>query len=158
MKRFRWPLQRLLEVTRQREQVLQVELFRLSQQIATVHQEIFRRRAALRVALAELAQEALARRLARQQIFMEYSAAEEVRLDRLREELKNLQERRTESMAALAEKRSSRKALERLREQAFGRHVREMMTEEQKQLDEGAHVAFAHEARRGRAARKRIGG
>lgn len=144
MKRFRWPLQRLLEVTLQRERALQVELFRLSRQIAAVHQEIFRRRAAMRVALAELAQEALARRLARQQIFMEYSAAEEVRLDRLREELKNLQERRTETMTALAKKRTSRKALERLREQAFGRHVREMTREEQKQLDESSQVAFVN--------------
>ena len=71
-------------------------------------------------------------------------AAEEVRLDRLREELKNLQERRTETMTALAKKRSSRKALERLREQAFGRHVKEMMTEEQKQLDESSQVAFVN--------------
>ena len=142
MKRFRWPLQRLLEVTRQRERVLQVELFRLSQQIAAVHQEIFRRQAVLRAALAELAQEALPQRLARQQIFMEYSIAEEVRLDRLREELKKLQEQRTETMSALAEKRSSRKALDRLREQALQRYVKEMTREEQKQLDESSQVAF----------------
>ena len=48
MKKFQWPLRRLLDVTTQRERALRMDLFRLSQKIADVHRRIFRRRAALR--------------------------------------------------------------------------------------------------------------
>ena len=53
MKRFTWPLQRLLEVTVQRERALQAELLALSRQVASLRQRILRRQAVLRGLLAE---------------------------------------------------------------------------------------------------------
>lgn len=144
MKRFHWPLQRLLEVTLQRERMLRVELFALANQIVAVHQEMFRRQACLRGTLAELAQMVFGQRLPRQQIFMAYSAAEEARMDRLKGRLKDLQERRTETMTDFARKRSLREGLERLREEALGRYAREIAKQERKQLDESFQVAFVH--------------
>ncbi len=142
MKRFHWPLQRLLEVTLQRERALQVELFALANQIAAVHQEIFRRQASLRGTLVELAQEVLSLRLPRQQIFMKYSDAEEAKLDWLKGRLKDLQKQRAEMMASFTRKRSLREALERLREEASQRYAREIAKQEQKQLDESFQVSF----------------
>ncbi len=144
MKRFHWPLQRLLEVTLQREQMLRVKLFALANQIVAVHQEMFRRQACLRSTLAELTQMVFDRRLPRQQIFMAYSAAEEARGDRLKKKLKDLQERRTEMMTDFARKRSLREGLERLREEALKRYAREIAKQERKQLDESFQVAFVH--------------
>ena len=144
MKRFHWPLQRLLEVTLQRERALQVKLFAMANQIAAVHQEIFRRRACLRGTLSELAQMVFDRRLPKQQIFMAYSAAEEARLDWLKKRIKDLQKQRTETMTAFARKRSLREGLERLREEAIGRYAREIAKQERKQLDESFQVAFVH--------------
>ena len=58
MKRFHWRLQRLLDVTIQREKALRSELFAMSRKIAFAHQEIFRRQATLRAALSDLSSEA----------------------------------------------------------------------------------------------------
>ncbi len=144
MKRFHWPLQRLLEVTLQREQVFRVKLLALANKIVAVHQEMFRRQACLRSTLAELAQMVFGQRLPRQQIFMAYSAAEEARGDLLKKKLKDLQGRRTDTMADFARERSLREGLERLREEAVGRYAREIAKQERKQLDESFQVAFVH--------------
>jgi len=56
VKKFIWPLQRLLDVTVQKELAVRAKLFALSRRIADVHREIFRRRASLRSVLAELAE------------------------------------------------------------------------------------------------------
>ena len=145
MKRFRWPLQRLLDVTAQRERALRLELFRLSQQLAAVHQEIFRRQASLRAALSDLAGRAVEERLPEQQTVMECSAAQEAELDRLREDLRRLRETRSETVAAFTRARSSRETLERLRREAIDRWNTEARKQEQKALDESSQVAFARQ-------------
>lgn len=143
MKRFRWPLQRLLDVTFQREQVLRAESSRLSGQIVSAHREIFRRQAVLRGVLADLSRRGLAERLDDQQVFMRYSRAEEAQLDRLREQLKGLQAQRSEKMAELTKAKGSRETLERLLAEALDRHEKQAIKEEQKDLDENSQVSFA---------------
>jgi len=143
MKRFQWPLQQLLEVTIQRELVLRAELFRLARDITAVHQEIFRRKASLRAAIAQLAELDVNERLPRQQVFMWYSAVEESHLAGLRGVLADLQRQRSEKMAAFKKANRSRETLDRLREEALRRHTREALKQEQKQLDESSQVAFA---------------
>ena len=145
MKRFQWPLQRLLDVKAQRERSLRPALVRLSQEIAAVHREIFLRQAALRGALADLAARAVEKRLPEQQEFMRLSRAEEAQLDRLREQLAILQQRRSEKMAAFSKAKSARETLERLREEAFAEHTTAALREDQKELDECSHIAFARE-------------
>ena len=142
MKRFHWPLQRLLEVTLQRERALQMKLIALRNRIESVHQEIFRRQASLRGALDELGREVLSRRLPRQQIFMKYSDTEEARMNWLKGRLEDLQNQQAEMMDAFTRKRSMREALERLREEASQQYAREIAKQEQKQLDESSQVAF----------------
>jgi len=145
MRRFQWPLQRLLDVEAQRERALRLELVRLSQEIAAAHREIFRRQVSLRGALADLAGRAVEKRLPEQQEFMRRSVAEEAQLDRLREGLKVLQKRRSEKTAAFSRARSARETLERLREEAFQEHTRAVLQQDQKELDESSHLAFARE-------------
>lgn len=145
MRRFQWPLQRLLDVRAQQERALRPVLVRLSQEIAAVHQGIFRRQASLRGALADLAARTVEKRLPEQQEFMRLSRAEEAQLDRLREQLKVLQERRSEKMAAFSSAKSARETLERLREEAFLVHTKAMLRQGQKELDESSHFAFARE-------------
>ena len=143
MKRFQWPLQRLLDVTIQRELAARAKLFALSRRIAGVHREIFHHQASLRIALAELSEKELEKRLPEQQVFMQCSEAEEDRLDKLRENLSILKKQRAENIDLFTKTKSSRETLERLREESLQRHERETIKEQQKQLDENAQTAFA---------------
>ena len=142
MKRFQWPLQRLLDVTIQRELAARAKLFALSRKIADVHRKIFHHQASLRIALTELSNQNLEKRLPEQQVFMQCSEAEEERLDKLRENLSILKKQRAEKIDIFTKTKSSRETLERLREESLQRHEREMMKEQQKQLDENAQIAY----------------
>lgn len=143
MKRFRWSLQRLLEVTTHREQVLRAELMNLSQKIVSLRQIILAREAVLQSLLAELAGEDLKKRFSEQQLFMNYVQNDQKQIRRFEQQLKELRTLRTQTNAQFLQVRSSRKALERLREQAKELHLREQLKLEQKQLDEVAHISFA---------------
>ena len=143
MKRFRWPLQRLLEVTVHREQALRAELLNLSQEIVGLRQIILARQAVLRSLLEELAREDLHKRFSKQQLFMNYVQNDQKQIRRLEQQLKELRTLRKQKNAQFLQIRSSRRTLERLRKEAKQRYLRAQLKLEQKQLDEVAHISFA---------------
>jgi len=143
VKRFRWPLQRFLEVTAHREEALRAQLLNLSQEIVGLRQIILARQAVLRSLLAELAKEDLKKRFSKQQLFMNYVQNDQKQIRRLEQQLKELRTLRKQKNAQFLQIRSSRKTLERLREQAKDHYLREQLKLEQKQLDEVAHISFA---------------
>jgi len=142
MSRFHWPLARLLDVTEQREQLLQGRLFRLSQQIASLHQKIIRRRAAMRANLSDLADQPFASRLDRQQLLMDCLPGERRRLDALVADIAALKAEKDNVAAALKAARTSRESLAKLRERAWQRHEQEQLRGEQRQTDETAQRVF----------------
>ena len=121
------------------------ELVRLSQEIAGVHREMFVRQAALRGVLADLSGLPVGKRLPEQQEFMRYSAVEEAQMERLREELKTLQDLRVEKTAAFNKLRADRETLEKFREKAARKHSMAMRKLEQKELDENSRLVFVRE-------------
>jgi flagellar biosynthesis chaperone FliJ len=143
VKRFHWPLQRVLDITEQRERVLRAELFALARAIVRIRQEIMWRRAMVRTILAELAERDLRERLPEQTVVLECSAAEQriIRhLESRQSELSKQREARTEQFLRT---RGRRQTLERLRDEARQQHVRQEQRREQKQFDETAHLAFS---------------
>lgn len=124
---------------------MRLELVRLSQEIAAIHREMFGRQASLRGALADLAAQPVGKRLPEQQEFMGRSAMEEAQLDRLREKLKILQDRRLEKITAFSRIRSAREILERLREKAILKHTMAMLKRDRKELNENSRLAFVRE-------------
>ena len=147
MKRFQWRLQRVLDITERREQVVRGELFALAGAITRVRQEIIRRQVLLRTVLAELAKKSLAERLAQQILFLQQSVAVTREIDRLKAELAGLEAERSEKTAVFMKLRGQRQTLERLRTEARERHRREEDKREQAQFDETAHIAFARKQR-----------
>jgi len=145
MRRFAWPLQRLLDVTEVRARSLRAELLGLSQEIAAVRGEIFLRRAKIRTALDDFGQLSVRERMAGQETFMRCSQAQRKRLGGLRQELDGLLGKQRAKMDELAKARSSQQTLQRLREEALLRYMSELALAEQKQLDESSQVAFARE-------------
>jgi flagellar biosynthesis chaperone FliJ len=127
----------------QQEEAIRPELMRLSQEIALVHSTMFARQASLRNALAGLCELPVADRLTTQQEFMRLAAVEEQYMDRLREELKGLQDIRQEKIDEFNQLRTAREALEKLREKALSQHIAEMGKLEQKELDENSRQAFS---------------
>ena len=147
MKRFQWRLQRVLDITERREQVVRGELFALAGALTRVRQEIIRRQVLLRTVLEELARKGLAERIAQQILFFQQSASVTREIDRLKAELAKLEAERAEKTAVFMRLRGQRQTLERLRAEARERHRREEDKREQAQFDETAHIAFARKQR-----------
>jgi flagellar export protein FliJ len=145
VKRFAWKLQRVLDITAQREKVLKGELFALARAIVQVREAVAARRAVLRTLLAELAERRLQERLAEQVIFLDSLETAQREIRRLAERLNELEEERTAAQQQFLRTRSMRRALERRREQALKEHQKEIGKREQGAFDEIAHVAFTRE-------------
>ena len=122
MKRFEWPLHHLLEVTSHREQALRAQLLMFSQKIAGLRQMILAREAVLSALLTELSYEDIQERFSKQEIFMNYAQNDKEQIRQFQDQVKELESLRKETNARFLQLRSSRKALERLREEAKIRH------------------------------------
>ena len=152
MKRFQWPLQRLLDVTIQREKAQQAELLAVTRQIAATSQKLMLHRADIRMLLAELAGLSLADRMARHGQYMAGVAVHEGQIARREAELTALAADRDAKSRLLIQMRKKRENLERLRSDAWREHSREVQKAEQLQFDDNAHVGKARELIRARAA------
>lgn len=148
MKRFAWPLERVLDVAQRREQLLQADLARLDDAIAAQRRQIERARRALAVQLASMAQLPMPQRAAQQELFMTCCVSEERVMAAAQGQLDQLAETRQQTMQKLLALRTRRKSLEQLRERARVRHQKEMDRLEQKQLDEVGRIAFIRGAGR----------
>jgi len=147
VKRFKWRLQRVLDITEQRERALRLELLTLAHQIIAVQHEILSRRATVRSLLDDLGRRELLERLPRQLVVLACAAAEERLLNRLRARQAALEAARAAKTDKFLRVRGTRRTLERLREEARLKHNREMDRQEQTQLDEAFHISFARRPR-----------
>ena len=146
MRRFHWPLQRLLTVTAQRERGLKEQMLDLSRQIAVVRQEIIQRRTVIRMSLSELAEASLDERMRVQEMVLACSAADQQRIDQRQEALGTLDDRRRAASAEFVKMRNKRQTLDRMRADAKAEHTRQELAAEQKQFDETAQIAFGRRA------------
>ncbi len=143
MKRFDWPLQKLLDVTVQRERAMRADVAAVNARIAEARDQIDRRRELIRTLMEDLGGQSLTDRIANQQTFHRFSQACEQEIDRLwgvKGKLEKEKERLTGELLAL---RSERKTLETLREEAWKQYCAEAQKQQQKELDDTVNTAFA---------------
>jgi hypothetical protein len=143
MSRFRWRLQKLLDVAAQREAVLRQEMFRLARELARARQEQMWLRARRRALLDGLLQGDSGQRLAQQQLVVRCAGAARRQMARLDAALDRLAAQRAERRTELLAAKASREALERMRADARQAHEREESRREQIRLDDGANTRFA---------------
>ncbi len=143
MQRFKWRLQRLLDVRQKQEDALRAELMALTEQMTALRGRMLMEKAMLRSRLAELGRLDGTTRLSGQQIFMTHVAVIDQRIAALRRELDKLESKRNEKTEAIMAARKSRKALERLREQAWQSYCRAQHTQQQRDEDETTNAAVA---------------
>ena len=151
MRRFHWPLQRLLDVTHQRERSQQAELLGVSRRIARLRQEVSVRRAGVRRLIAEISAMDFAERVRRHEEIMQCSDVHERAIRLLEGRLAGLAAERRAKAEAMVRVRKKREMLERLREEARQEHLREQLRAEQREFDESAHVGKARKLIRARA-------
>jgi len=145
VRRFHWPLQRLLDVTIQRERSQQAEMLALSRLIAQLRQEALVHRASVRRMLVQMAAVDFPERVRRHRDFVNCSKAHERRIEQLETKLAELGRLRAERTRRLLETRKRRETLERLRAEAGAEHMRQQRRIEQGRFDESAHLSKARE-------------
>lgn len=142
MKKFKWRLERLLDIRQKQEEALRAELMGLAEQAAALRGRILMEKAMLRSRLAELRKTAAADRLSRQELFMEKVSVIDARIAACQHELNDLEQKRKKKTEAIMAARKSRKALEQLRQQAYERYRQDLNAEAQKDQDENTNAAF----------------
>ena len=142
MKKFRWRLQRVLDLKSRQEEVLRADLITLMEKTAALRGRIMMLQAMLRNAMAEIRELAGMERIATQSQFLEFAPVRDRQIALLRQQLQELEMQRKKKMNELAEMRKFRKSLEQLRLQAAEEYSRQLNLEEQKLLDERSHQAF----------------
>ncbi len=143
MKKFRWRLQRLLDIRQKQQESLRTELAALTEQAAGLRGRILMEKAMLRSRLAALRQADAADRIAQQELFMRYVAAVDAQIAALQRDLNALEQKRKEKIEAIMAVRKFCKSLERLRVQALTVHRQQQDHAEQNEHDENANAAFA---------------
>ena len=146
MKRFRWPLQRLLQVTEQRELGLRSQVLGLLRRTTALRRDVLQRGIALRSTLEDLSNIDLQDRIRLQKVLLEGSARSEEEIAQLRGKIQELTKERAERAAELTSVRRSRETLGRLREEALQKHRRDELKREQKEFDQNAQIAFVRVA------------
>jgi len=136
MKRFKWRLQRVLEVKKKEEQVKRAELVQITEQLSQVRGELFMQKRRLETLLEELGETDTADRLDRQRQFMSYSAANDKVIKTLEHRISELADRQKDKIAEIMKIKQFNDGLEKVRTEAQAAFIGEQEKLEQKQMDE----------------------
>lgn len=142
MKKFRWPLQRLLDVRARQEQMLAAELAGIAKQLQDLEKEELRQRNVLKKALEHWGKKPLGKRMECQDAFSKALQFQETQIRRAKEACLQCQRLKKIKMDQLLQAKASRETLERLREKAAQEYFQESLREQQGLLDESSQSAF----------------
>ncbi|MCE5187426.1 MAG: hypothetical protein LLF76_15000 [Planctomycetaceae bacterium] len=143
MKKFIWPLQRLLDVKGKQENAMRSELMTLTEQCASLRSRMLMEKILLRNLLDELAALEKNERMGRQPQFMLYVHVKDDQITKLAQQLEQAEQQRQKKMQQLLVLRKFRKGLERLRQRAWEVYGRQLNRLEQNQSDENSCLAAA---------------
>ena len=143
MKKFIWPLQRLLDIKEKQEDFARIELVTITEQIVIVRGQIMMQKTILRGVFSELSQLDPTQRMQRQQECMDYAHVTDAKIKTLHQTLEQTEQKRKKKIEEVVKLRKFRKGLEQLRARALVEYQKQMNQAEQKQLDENITTTFA---------------
>ena len=143
MKKFIWPLQRLLDVKEKQEDAKRVELASLTQQAAAIRGRIMMLKMMLKAMLSDLKQLDPQIRMQKQQDFMNYVPVKDAEIENFKKQLQDVEEKRKQKLEEMMELRKFRKGLEKLREKAREEYQNQMSHQQQNELDDNTNASFA---------------
>lgn len=142
MERFKWRLQRVLDIKKKEEQVRRTELQAITEWLNQVNDELFRQKQILEDLIARLSQEQPQHRLDQQVFFMTHSAANDAAIRKLESAAEMLAVRQQEKTNEILTIKRFNDGLEKLREEAEAEFIKEQEKLEQKNLDDVASFRF----------------
>jgi len=144
MNKFRWPLQRLLDVASSQEESVRNDLVAIAGKITVVRRAMKNRLSVLQNLLVDLANKDPHQRINDQHTWMTCCPGVDHRYLYLRNQ-EHLQENlRQKKTAELMEIRRSRQKLESLKEDSRKKYHKQILKIEQKQSDESSATRFSH--------------
>jgi flagellar FliJ protein len=143
LKKFKWRLERLLDIKKRQEEALRNELVRVTEEAVSVRRMIAELKALIRQKLGEIMSLSPNRRVAEQRFFMQYSHTLDAQIEEFNQKLQELEELRKQKLSELFEIRKFRKGLEKLREKAREEYMQEVKRFEQNELDERNSIRSA---------------
>ena len=142
MKRFRFRLQKILDVSLKKEGALKERLFELSLSIVQAQQDLLAKRMELKSLCAEQSDERARGVCEHEDLFAGYCVHLETEMALRLTRVRQLEQTRRDTARMLQETANFRRALETVRESALATHRRSLAREEQKLLDEHAGIRF----------------
>jgi flagellar protein FliJ len=146
MKRFKWRLQRVLDIKRKEEQVKRAELFELTDQLSLARGELFMQKGILENLIIRVSEKPPHERLYQQELLMIYSAANDMRIKSLEEKVQELAMRQKEKIVEILAVKKFYKGLEKLRDEAKAAFIKGQEKLEQKESDEQVTAGFVRRA------------
>ncbi|MDH4201315.1 MAG: hypothetical protein OEV87_00275 [Phycisphaerae bacterium] len=143
MKKFIWPLQRLLDIKKKQEDFARMELVGITEQIVMIRGQIMMQKTLLRGVFSELKRLEPQQRTQGQQECMKYAHVTDAKIKTLGQTLQQVEQKRKKKMEAIMTLRKLTKSLEQLRIKSLIRYHKELNQAEQKQLDEYITTACA---------------
>ena len=143
MKKFIWPLQRLVDIKVKQEDFARIELVTITEQIVIIRGQIMMQKMVLRNLFSELNQLDPQQRTQRQRECMEYAHVTDAKIKTLHQNLEQAEQKRKNKIEEVVALRKLRKSLDQLRAKALIRYREEINQAEQKQLDESITTTFA---------------
>ena len=145
MRRFKWRLQRVLDIRQKEEQVKRAELLGITEQLSQTRGELFMQKRIVRGLIDSLSEEHPQCRLDRQALFMTYSTNNDDRIKKLEADIHLLEMHQKEKMKEVIAIKRLNEGLEKLRNQTEMEFKKEQEKHEQKEMDEATTSRFARE-------------
>jgi flagellar biosynthesis chaperone FliJ len=137
MKRFVWRLQQVFDLKIKEEQLKRTELFKLTEKLAQKRGELLIRQKRLRDMISTIAAKEHQTRLSEQELFLKYSATSNQQIKKLQNEINRLELQQKDKIVEVIKVRRFKDGLEKLKDDAKKRFIKQQEKIEQKELDEG---------------------
>ncbi len=147
MKRFEWPLQRVLEVRKIQEHKKTAELFRLTEQLAATRGEMLIKMKILENIIESLGHNNFITQLSEQEFFLSNSVTTNEQIKKIKGKIRLLEQQQKEKITEVLKIRRLREALEKMREDAKIKFIQEEEKLEQKVMDDAASLFFVRNCR-----------
>ncbi len=143
MKRFVWRLQRVLDIKAKEEQIKRSQLLAITERLIKVRRQLLGEKQKLLKVLTEIAGKEGGKRLSEQEFCLKCSTTNNEIIRELTERTRELELEKKEKIAEVLKARRFKDGLEKLREKAKEKFIREQERLEQKQMDEQATSRYA---------------
>lgn len=143
MRRFKWRLQRVLDIRQKEEQVKRAQLLEITERLSQTSGVLFMQKRIIKNLIDDLSQEPPQSRLNRQALFMTWSEINNAKIRKLEAEVETLKTQQREKMDEILAIKRLNEGLEKLRSQAEVQFRYEQEKLEQKEMDEAATSRFS---------------